>query len=72
MGGTVRKTQAEWAETRAGPFPWMGVCVVEMGVGRETYPRDSGWTLGCGSGGLPGVLLYLETEGPVGKAGQPR
>lgn len=24
MGGTVRKTQAEWADTRAGPFPWIG------------------------------------------------
>lgn len=23
MGGTVRKTQAKQAETRAGPFPWI-------------------------------------------------
>lgn len=30
MGGTVRKTQAKRAETRAGPFPWIG------GRGRET------------------------------------
>lgn len=45
----------------------------EGGVRREAYPQDSGWTLGCGSGGLlGGGLLYLEAEGPVGKAGQLR
>lgn len=31
-GGTVRKTKVEWAETRAGPFPWVGGC---KGAGRE-------------------------------------
>lgn len=68
MGGTVRKTQAEWAETRAGPFLRTG-----GRVGGETYPRDSGWALGYGSGGLPGgAPLWLEAEGPVGKAGQLR
>lgn len=57
MGGTVGKTQAEWAETRAGPFPWMGGWKGGVGVGKETYPQDSGWTLGCGSGGLLGGAL---------------
>lgn len=57
MGRTVRKTQAEWAETRAGPFPWIGDWGAGGRVGKETYLQDSGWTLGCGSGGLPGGAL---------------